>query len=186
MAGRSLAEQQARRALAVAELDRLDADHAVVDRQRALAADARRAVPVGALHRQADRARLRSAAASAAARTAVEAAAHLLPADCSLGDVRETLDEARQAVASARALQPVEAEVATLTADLVVLDQHRSRLEHRIESLQRKVTELPDSMSAATKHVDAARAAAPASAQARQRVEVLEGRLTALSPGGGA
>ena len=77
-------------------------------------------------------------------------------------------------------MQPVEAEVATLTADLVVLDQHKSRLEHRIESLRRKVTELPDSVSAAAEHVDAARAAAPASAQARQRVEVLEGRLTAL------
>ncbi len=77
-------------------------------------------------------------------------------------------------------MQPVEAEVATLTADLVVLDERRSRLECRIESLQRRVTDLPDSVSAAAEHVDAARAAAPASAQARQRVEVLEGRLTAL------
>ena len=79
-----------------------------------------------------------------------------------------------------RAMQPVEAEVATLTGDLVGLEQRRSRLEYRIESLLRKVTELPDSVSAAAEHVDAARAAAPASAQAHERVEVLEGRVAAL------
>ena len=99
---------------------------------------------MGALHRQADRARLRSARCVSRARTAAEAAAHLLPADLLGRRRRDALDDARQAVASARAMQPVEAEVATLTADLVVLDQHRSRLEHRIESLQRQVTELPD------------------------------------------
>ena len=180
MTGRSLADDQARRALAMAELDRLDAHREVVDHQRSRASRARRAAPVAALHAQAERARLRSEAAASSARSAVGAAQSLLPHDPSVDDVADALSEARQAVASARAMQPVEEEVAALTTELSALDEGKSLLELRIGSLEWAATELPIAVSAAVEQVDAARAAVPASAQARQRVGVLESRLTAL------
>ena len=115
MTGRSLAEDQARHGVAVAELDRLDAHREVVDRQRSRASDARRAAPVAALHAQAERARLRSDAAASSAKSAAETAQSLLPRDPSVNDVADALSDAGQAVASARGMRPVEAELATLT-----------------------------------------------------------------------
>jgi DNA repair protein SbcC/Rad50 len=180
LAGRSLADQQARHARAVAELALLDAHHEAAERHRAVAADARRAAPLAALHQQEARARTRMGDAVASAESATTAAAHLLPPAFGLMDVQDALATAHEAVAAGRAMLPVETELAALTADLSTMDEREAQLRGRIEGLDIEVAALPGSVSAAAADVDAARAAVPALTHAREQIEILHARRTAL------